>query len=931
MNKKENLFKLQVFQQTLSTLYMYPLRIYKNNCYEKFQQEMIHRSEIKRLHELLIPNRDFDFHALFDVLKRVIKQTPQTIPLESEVYKILELCSEKLRELMWETQSSDSLIFTREIKSDRRLWIFLMIYELFSKEFINKNFETPYRHQCLIDMQILYIKLNDNYTLSIGRLFTEEQDNHEIVKNILKNYNFDNMNIFELITLSKKRRTFNMHRLQEKTLRIKNAFRLFDEVKSQLPFNIEKEELELISIFIYMLSNSNNLSEENIQTKRFILNFSNNRLTVTPKSNETTVYSENFITTLLKFENNRDFFRGEYASRLKSTLTKRYSGLREDSYSAISELLKHICRRLNADGGCYIKYTLADEKLEMIAGYGDDTYLKGVSKFIGKINSNEKNIQKQSRVLKVIRNYHNPECQYSIDELILKNLKPTELLQPVHGKKLLSNIALPLTFQHKLLGILLIDSFREGSFTENDINLILSISSALSVQIFDQIVEENLSSIMKNLPQQANLDDNSIQQHFEDLTTYINNIFFSYGIAIWNYNEVKSSFNLKTTTLNELKDKPCIICKESNDLIFDLLDKECKYVENFNVQESSRLSSCNPKQYDNRINCIKIYPVSDGEQLIGAFSVYNNSIDDYKSIDEQSLNSVTKHLAIFFNIMNTIKEQRALVQSEALHEINARFNMVDDKTRQLKELVTINFKELDHYSRYRFMIKLEDIRNLISNTRLSFQYITNKSDSISYMNHVDDEIVNLYHPLHSKEKSQSNNVRHIFNELSNATPYPYNNKKIRINNMINEKINLRVHNLILSDIFQNILLNAIKYSFQGTTIRLFSKERKNTIRISIKNDGLQIRDDEEYDIFKYGYRGFSAKEYSEEIEGEQINYESKENENLGIGLYKCNQLVKKILGGEICLKRESSTIRNGAVNTFEIVFPKLLLDREENL
>ena len=76
-----------------------------------------------------------------------------------------------------------------------------------------------------------------------------------------------------------------------------------------------------------------------------------------------------------------------------------------------------------------------------------------------------------------------------------------------------------------------------------------------------------------------------------------------------------------------------------------------------------------------------------------------------------------------------------------------------------------------------------------------------------------------------------------------------------------------------------------------------------------------------YDIFKYAYRGFSTKNYSEEIEGQNISYESKENENLGIGLYKSNQLVKKVLAGEIRLLREISTISNGAVNTFEIVIP----------
>jgi len=918
-NRKEDLFKLQVFQQTISTLYMYPLRIYKNDCYAKFKEELVKNHELEKLHNLLTPNKTFNFNLLISTLKKVIKNTPQNISLESEVYKILKRNSEQLRKIMWETQASNSLIFTREIKGDKRLWIFLMIYDLFSKEFIAENFKKPYSRRCLINMQELYVKLNKEYTLSIGGLFTEEQDSNEIVKNLLKNYAFENMNMFELLTLSKKRRSFDMLRLEKKSSRIKNAFRLFFEIKSQLPLNIDKKELERISIFIYMLSNAKNLANERIQTEKFIIDYSKNRLTITEHSGSKE-YSENFTTARLKFENNRDFFRGEYASRLKSTLTKRYSGLKEVNYSAIKELLKHICRRVNADGGCYIKYRLSDEKLEMTAGYGDEAYLKGVSKFIDEINAKKEDVQKRSRVLKAINNYHNPECQYSIDELILKNLKPNELLQPVEGKELLSNIALPLTFSHKLLGILLIDSFREGSFTENDINLILSLSSALSVQIFDQIVEKNLSKIMKNLPQEANLDDKSIQKHFENLTTYINNIFFSYGVAIWSYDENNLTFNLKSTTLDMGSDSACVIYKKSNDLIFDLLQNNLEYVESFDIEQSHRLSSCNPKKYDKRINCVKIYSITAGKRLIGAFSVYNHSINDYKSIDEQSLTSVTKHLGIFFNMMNTIKAQRALVESEALHEINARFNMVDDKTRQLKELVTMNFKELEHYSRYRFLIKLEDINSLISNTRLSFQYISNRSNKIHDLNHVDDEVLNLYQPLH-QDNSQTNNIRHIFNELSNAIPAPYNNKNIRINNMINENINLNIHSLILSDIFQNILFNAIKYSFQGTTIRLFSKKKSNTIRISIKNDGLKIRNNEVNDIFQYAYRGFSTQNYSENIDGKRVSYESKENENLGIGLYKSNQLVKKILAGEIRLRREVSTIVNGAVNTFEIIIP----------
>ena len=929
MIDKEDLFKLQVFQQTLSTLSLYPLHLYKNDCYEKFKDLLMKEDIGRRLSLLLLPDTIFDLDLLLVTLKEMIKNSPESLASNDEIYTILKPYFARLDGLMWETQSSNSLTFIQEIKENKRLWGFLMLYDLFSKVFIDENFETPYSRECLIGMESLYIKLDEIYTLSIGRMFTEKQDNYQIVKRILEKYNFENMNIFELVTLSKKRRTFDLKIVKEKTFRIKNAFRLFFQIKSQLPYNIDKEELELISIFIYMLSNANNLANESISTKQFILNFFNNRLRVIPCKSNLVFYSKKFTKLFLKFENNRDFFRGEYTSRLKSMLNKRYSGLKEESYSAINELLEHICLRLNADGGCYIKYTLADDKLKMVSAYGDEAYKRGVKLFIDQINGGEeKQVLKRSRVLKVVRNYHNPTTQYQLDVLILQNLKPNELLQPVEGKLLLSNIALPITFQHKLLGILLIDSFRKGSFTENDINLILSISSALSVQIFDQIVEKNLTSIMQNLPQRANLDDPSIQQHFEDLTTYINNIFFSYGIAIWSYDAPDSSFILKTTTLDVSSVERCIIKRLSNDLIFDLFDKSVEYVFSANIQESLRLSSCNPRKYDDRINCVKIYPISDGKDLIGAFSVYNHSMDDYRSIDEPSLNSVTNHLAIFFNIMNTIKGQRALVQSEALHEINARLNMLNDKTRQLKGLVIQNFKELDSYARYRFLLKLDDIENLVSNTRLSFQYIANKSNQISYKNHVDDEIVNLYRPLHLKKEKQLNNVRYLFNEQIHSIPYPYNNKKIRINNMINQNLNLTIHNLILSDIFQNIFLNALKYSFQGSTIRLFSKIRTHSVRISIKNDGLKIRDGEENDIFKYGYRGFSTKDYYEEIEGERISYSSKENENLGIGLYKCNQLVKKILGGEIRLKRDKSSCKNGALNTFEIVIPLCWLEEK---
>jgi len=927
MNKEE-LFQLEVFQQTISTLYMYPLRIYNNNCYEKLKHEMMANDDIKKLHTLLLPNEDFDADKTINFLRKRIQENPRSIDINSDVYKILKFHAEKLRKIMWMTHASNSLTFTREIKSNRRLWTFLMIYDLFSKEFIDENFEEPFVTKCLVDMQSIYVKLNENYTLSIGRIFTNKKDYKKVVENVLKNYNFDSMNIFELTTLAKKRMNFQLNRAKKETEYIKKAFQLFFDSMSIIPNDLDKEELEKVFVFMYMVTKEDAIFDVSLQIKEYLLTFKNGKLSISLNSNRGK-YSNDFSKVFQKFENNRDFFRSEYASRLKSTLTKRYSGLEGDTFSVVKELLKHICSRVNADGGCYIKYILSEKRLEMLTTHGDTQYEEGMENLVKEVNNPEMNIRDISRVLNVVERYQSSDGQYDIDKIILKNLHKDDMLQPVEGKAVLSNIALPITFKHKLLGVLLIDSFRVGNFTDNDINLILSITSALSVQIFDQIVHENLAAIMNNLPQKPTLDDEAIQQHFEDLTTYINNIFFSYGIAIWDYDNMASIFRLKSTTLDIEDISTCIVERKSNDLIFDLLNTEnFEKVENFNIKESKRLSVCNPLKYDERLNCVKIYAITDGEKLIGACSVYNHLEEDYKSIDEQSLKSVMNHLSIFFNIMNTIKAQRALVQSKALHEISAKFNMIDIKVKQLRELVNVNFKELEHYARFRFNVKLNDVNNLVSNTRLAFQYITNKSDKIKYDNHVDKEIVNLYKPL-IMESEEVHNIRHMFNELTNAIPFPYNRKNIRINNMIDKELQLKVHSLILSDVFQNILLNAVKYSFQGTSIRIFSKVKKYSIHISIKNDGLKILNGEDIDIFKYGYRGFSTKDYEEEIDGEKINYKSKEDENLGIGLYKCNEIVKKVLGGEIRLIREESVIKGAAVNTFEIIIQKHELGGEE--
>jgi putative methionine-R-sulfoxide reductase with GAF domain len=918
---KEYLFRLQVFQQTISTLYTYPLRLYKNDCYGNFVKELEDSGDALKLHTILSSNKSYSIDQLMEDIKLHIKNTPDKS--QKEISDILEPYVEKLSSFMWETKASNSLTFTRDIKDNKRIRMFLMLYDLFKIEYIDTHFKEPYNCNCFIGMKNIFVKLTDEYTLCVGRLFTTDQRLNDIIKEMIQKYNFNNMNIFELTKIAKKRRIIDSKLLKTSIPTIKSSFDLFLNSISKLPDDISKEEIEKVSIFIYMIT-KHNLLESTIVTNRLKLTYKNKQLQISNNSVDKEFIDDNYQHCCNKFESYRDLFRSEYTSRAKNYLNKKYSGLMDDNYIPIVELLKRICNRLNADGGFFIRYNIADDKLEASAPYGDIEYQKGIKTLINSINTHQKKADK-SRVLRIIKNYFDKEYKYDIDKLIFQNLERKEILQPVKDKPILSNIAIPVTFRHKLLGVLLIDSFRKDNFTDDDINIILSLSDALSVQIFDQIVEKNLFKIIENVPNQAELTNGqTLKIRFQNLATSINNIFFSYGVAIWSHNSEDNTFTLESTTLpipDDIKSQK--IETNSNDIIWNIIKNN--KVQTYNIKDDlSRFICYNPNEYDSRINCVEIHAIEDTQgHTIGALSIYNASKDDYKAIDEQSLKSVMKHLQIFFNIIKTFKEQKELVHKHALHEISSKLNMIKNKTRQLKNILFENFRDIDRHARHQFNTKITDIENFVDNTQKSFQYITNTSDETHKKNLVDDKIERLYKPEQRKNE-KTNNIRAIINEVITSIPSPYDRKNIEIENSVDFHIDLLISSLILSDLFENIIINAFKYSFQGTKIKIYSKVMSNSIRIHIKNDGLKIENYEKIDIFKYRYRGFETKNYQEKIDGNIITYKEKENENIGLGLYTSKELMQKVLNGEIMINIDKSIQKNGSVNTFVLVFPKTL-------
>ncbi|CAA6813424.1 MAG: Unknown protein [uncultured Sulfurovum sp.] len=926
--EKEYLFRLQVFQQTISTLSMYPLRLYKNSCYETFINDDGFQSTLKNIHNQFIKEKAFDSSRVLKFLKEKMKKKPREI--EKEIFVELGLFGDKLNKSMWATKPSNSLAFTRDIKENKKLWFSLMFYDIFSVDEIEK-FEQPFERECLVGMYNVYVKINKEYTLSIGRFLTKEQDSDKVVSSIFKNYDFDNINIFELTKVSRRRKIFNQKMIKDEAFKLQKIFRIFLDIIENLPDEIAKNEIEKVAIFIYMIV-QDDIKEKTIETLKYQLIYNNTQFIIKANTINRHKKDADFGKYFRKFENYRDLFLAEYTSRIKTSFNKKYSGVRheDNGFNPINDLIGRICSRLNADIGCYIKYSLHNEKLKLITSYGDKKYGEGIQNLIERINLEEKGIIEKSRVLKIINNYYNVDYQNDINKLILQDIEDNDgFFLPIVNKYIRSNIAIPVTFRYKLLGVLLIDSFRKDSFTRDDINLTLSITSALSVQIFDQIIEQNLFNIIKSVPNQAVLkDEKLLREHFSDLTRYVNRIFFSYGVAIWKYDEKDSSFILKSTTL-PIEADYVKITQGSNDLILDLLNyknNELRPLSEYNIGTSNRFTCCNPKKYDERINTVKIYPIVEDGILLGAFSIYNKREADYKAIDSQSLVSVSAHLKVFFNIVSTFREQRALIANNALHEISKKLVMVQNKTAQLEELLYKNFRYLDGYTRHRFNVKLDDINNFISDVKQSFDFIANQSDAYMGQDFVDEEIEKKYLPAQKQVHRKTLCVRDMINQLINSIPAPLCNKRINIKNNTN-KVDVYIAHNVLNDIFQNLLFNAMKYSFQRTEIIILSKLKGNALYISFKNEGLDITLDERDDIFKYGYRCLNAKKFKETIDNEEVSYKDGEEQNAGIGLYKVQSLLKNVLSGEVRLKKESSNFKNGAKIIFEVVLPIKLVKK----
>ncbi len=128
------------------------------------------------------------------------------------------------------------------------------------------------------------------------------------------------------------------------------------------------------------------------------------------------------------------------------------------------------------------------------------------------------------------------------------------------------------------------------------------------------------------------------------------------------------------------------------------------------------------------------------------------------------------------------------------------------------------------------------------------------------------------------------------------------NKGIMLVNKIDTGINVIADEQMLSSIFQNLISNAIKFSFSGSSVIIDIKEDSEFVEVSVSDEGIGMTPEDIHSVFQIGKK-FTTNGTADE-------------KGTGLGLLLCKEFVEK-LGGELNIKSKP-----GAGSRFSLTLKK---------
>ena len=384
----------------------------------------------------------------------------------------------------------------------------------------------------------------------------------------------------------------------------------------------------------------------------------------------------------------------------------------------------------------------------------------------------------------------------------------------------------------------------------------------------------------------------------------------------------KDEWNYILETFNEsVIYKVPVICSDKNIIIFNLKGRST-YHENHEILflkfEHSYLGQ-NKMDLDSDLHRSILNSVSENiliinkdleivqtikiksEKLLGITSLSEVfSSNAIKNIDK-NINTINSDLKVFeINNYKTVYEAR-LVPYKSDYYVLA-FNDISLKKRIENKLIDsqIQLKQLNDEKDLLLSIIAHDLKNpfniingfcsVLINSGKNFDDFK-KHEIIEHIYTASISGHSLLVNLLEWSRSQSNrilfspekiNIREMCTHIVHFYLINISNKKIFIDNNIEEHLWVHADKNMLSTILRNVISNAIKYTSKSGTIRLEAIKNDTFIEIHIKDDGIGLTEKQIENLFKIG-KNYSTKGTLGE-------------KGTGLGLLLCKEFIEKHKG-----------------------------------
>jgi len=385
--------------------------------------------------------------------------------------------------------------------------------------------------------------------------------------------------------------------------------------------------------------------------------------------------------------------------------------------------------------------------------------------------------------------------------------------------KSLDALIVPLRIKGKIIGILSLDEPISGKRpTEESLKSIEIFADQASLAIENEkIIKKEMRfaqklKILNNISRELSklVDLENLFYRIPELIRETYNLPFV-GLGIFDGENI--TFKHYSTQFGQI-DKPLISKLERGLVGWTAHNKKTLYVKD--VSKDPRYF-----KYFEETRSELVIPILSEENLLGVLDFQSNEIDYFTSEDILILENLTDQIAItlknsqlFEKIKNEKKMQEFFI-SMISHDLKTPLQVILGYADLLKN---------DKYS------------NIIQENVKKINEILNKAGIYSKLE------------VGYKENPKRRNIKRITDTLMTSFENDLNRKNIKI--ILNiEDIYIESFSF-LENIFQNLIENSIKFSYENSKIEIYSENYEEYIVINVKNYGQNIPDEMKEEVFE---------------------------------------------------------------------------------